>query len=461
LANIDHETARAERAAAEMIFDILACLASLVVLLQVLRSRPPSLGLPLAYLASLLLIHVPGAFAHLIGGGMMEGTEYVEIGIRFTTIGALCFVAGVWLARRKAAVPPQPAPADRRGFAMFCLFGGWVFVYGLSALARIPSLGAAINSGGAAWMLGALLGLRAAAAAGSVQRIAIWCGALAVYPVLMLLVGGFLSYGAAAVTIVISVLAILARGYWRAIGGIALASVVGLTLFVNYFEHREDIRESVWGGASMENRLGSVGDMVANFHLIDLSSEKDLIALDQRLNQNLFVGLAATRINDGEVEFLNGQSVWDGVLALVPRAFWQDKPITGGSGQIVADMTGLQLNEDTSWGVGNVMEFYINFGLPGLVVGFLGLGWLIGFLDLRAASAEWRGDLKSVFVYFLPAIAVIQPGASIVEISGSAGAAFLVAFAWRWLWTMRAGRRRARSRIAARPLPHSGTRPAA
>jgi hypothetical protein len=445
-----------------MIVDILACLASLAVLLQILRRRQPSLGLPLAYLASLLLIHVPGAFAHLIGGGMLKGTEYVEIGIRYTAIGAVCYVVGVWIARRMIPAPRAAAPANRRDFAVFCLIGGWVFVYGLSVLARVPSLGAAINSGGAVWMLGALLGLRAAFEAGSLQRILIWCGALAVYPIIMLVGGGFLSYGAAAVMIVISVLTILARSYWRAVAGIAIASVVGLTLFVNYFEHREDIRESVWGGASVENRISSVGEMAENFHLIDLDSEKDLIALDQRLNQNLFVGLAATRISDGEVDYLNGQSVVDGVLALVPRAFWADKPVTGGSGQLVADMTGLQLNEDTSWGVGNVMEFYINFGLPGLIGGFICLGWLIGFLDLKAAGAEWRGDLKSVFAYFLPAIAVIQPGASIVEISGSAGAALLVAFGWRWLWSMRESRPRpATARIAPHQLPHSGVGPSA
>jgi hypothetical protein len=434
-----------------MIFDILTCLGSLAVLLQVLRSRPPSLGLPLAYLASLLLIHLPGAFAHLVGKGMMEGTEYVQIGIRYTTISALCFVAGVWIARREVSAPPRPAPADRRNFALFCLFGGWVFVYGLSALARVPSLGAAINSGGAVWMLGVLLGLRAAFAIGSLQRILIWSGALAVYPMLMLLVGGFLSYGAAAVMIVISVLAILGRSYWRAIGGIAAATLVGLTLFVNYFEHREDIRESVWGGASMSNRVGTVSDIAANFPLIDLDSEKDLIALDQRLTQNLFVGLAATRLKDGEVDYLNGQSVIDGALALVPRAFWADKPVTGGSGQIVAQMTGLELNEDTSWGVGNVMEFYINFGLPGLVIGFLCLGWLIGFLDLKAAGAERRGDLNSIFVYFLPAVALIQPGASITEITGSAGAAVFVALGWRWLWGfVQAGGIESRSARAAR-----------
>ena len=48
------------RRVAQMIVDILACLASLAVLLQISRRRQPSLGLPLAYLASLLLIHVPG-----------------------------------------------------------------------------------------------------------------------------------------------------------------------------------------------------------------------------------------------------------------------------------------------------------------------------------------------------------------------------------------------------------------
>ena len=381
-----------------MIFDILACIGSLLLLLHFLRLRRLSLGLPLAYLASLLLIHVPGAFAHLVGEDRLEGGEFVEIGIRYTAIAAFCFVAGVWLARRSMPALRTPVPANRRGFAIFCLIGGWVFVYGLTEFARIPSLGAAINSGGAVWMLGALLGLRAAFEAQNLQRILVWCGALAVYPTIMLVGGGFASYGAAAAMIVISVLAILARSYWRAVAGVVVASLVGLTLFVNYFEHRDDIRESVWGGASVSNRLDSISGIATNFHLIDLDSEKDLLALDQRLNQNLFVGLAATRINDGEVEYLNGQSMVDGVLALVPRAFWADKPVTGGSGRIVADMTGLELNEDTSWGVGNVMEFYINFGLPGVVIGFVALGWLIGFLDVAAAGAERRGDLKSVFM---------------------------------------------------------------
>ena len=125
---------------------------------------------------------------------------------------------------------------------------------------------------------------------------------------------------------------------------------------------------------------------------------------------------------------------------------------------MVAEITGLQLNEDTSWGVGNVMEFYINFGIPGVVVGFLGLGWLLGTLDLGAAVAERRADFKSLIMFFLPSVAMIDPNGSIVEITGGASAALLAAFGWRWGWTLW------QSRGGARPddirLPQAGPDPA-
>lgn len=419
-----------------MVLPILMCLGGFLVLLAILQRGELSLGLPLAYLALLLMIHVPGAVAHMVGDAFLGNNAYVQQGIWLTAIGVACFVVGVWIGRATTHPDRTPVRTDRRGFATFCLIGGWVFVYGLSPLTRIPSLGAAVANGGAIWMLGTLLGLRSAAQAHNLQRLATWAAAPALYGLLMLLVGGFLGYGASAATIVISVLPVVTRSYLRALLGVAVAVAVGLTIFVNYFENRDDIRESVWGGASMENRIGSVMGMADTFHLIDLDSEKDLNALDTRLNQNMFVGMAASRLADHEVGFLNGRSVWDGVLSLVPRAIWADKPVTGGSGQIVAEVTGLTLNEDTSWGVGNVLEFYVNFGVPGVVGGFLLLGWLIGMLDYRAAAAERRGDLKQVILLFLPAVGLIQPGASLVEMTGSAGAALAAALAWRWGWTL-------------------------
>jgi hypothetical protein len=129
-----------------------------------------------------------------------------------------------------------------------------------------------------------------------------------------------------------------------------------------------------------------------------------------------------------------GDSVWEGFLALVPRALWPDKPVFAGSPQIVSKMTGLQLSRKTSFGVGNVMEFQINFGIPGVVIGFFVLGWLIGTLDLKAAAAEARGDLGGVILFFLPCVALIQPNGSLVELFGGSAAALVGAFAWNLAW---------------------------
>jgi hypothetical protein len=439
-----------------VIASIVACIAALFFLLWLLQHDGRTLGMPFAYLATLLLTQVPGAIALVLGRDVLEGYDYVEIGIRYGAIAAWCFVGGVWLARFRRGPAPLTERAQRTVYWNFCVIGGWVFIYGLTPLARIPSLGALIEAGGAIWLLGVLLGLRFAAALKDVPRMLFWTGALMVYPVLMLLLGGFLSYGSLAVILVASGLLVTGRHFGRSAIVLTLAALIGINVFVVYFEGRDDIRRSVWGGAAMNDRVQTVSSVFAHSHIFDPNSTEDLDALNQRLNQNLFIGLAASRLRDGEVQYLNGQSVVDGVLALVPRAFWPDKPVTGGSGQIVADMTGLQLNEDTSWGVGNVMEFYINFGLPGVVVGFLALGWLIATLDLRASDAERRARFGEVFLFFLPATALVQPLSSIVELSGSAGSALIAAYGWRWVW--RAWMDYRRSNAPLDPMAHMSPR---
>jgi len=110
--------------------------------------------------------------------------------------------------------------------------------------------------------------------------------------------------------------------------------------------------------------------------------------------------------------------------------------VFGGSGDIVARMTGIQLSTTTSWGVGNVMEFYINFGIPGVIGGFLILGFAIGALDRRAVIALRSGDPGASLVFFLPCVALIQPIGSMVELSGGVAAALAAAFLWRQAWLM-------------------------
>jgi len=316
-----------------MTFLIFICLAAFFWLLWLLRRDRVSLGLPIAYLYSLLLIHVPGAFANIVGRDFLRYSDLIELGMRFTAIGSMCFVAGVWWARFRSsfAIMPIRREADRDHFWWFCLFGGWSLIYGLSPLYQIPSISAAVEKGGAIWMLGVMLGLRAACQRRDLKRIAIWLGALMVYPVLMLLLGGFLSYGSAAIIIVCAALTISARSYRLVVVGITVFVFLTLSIFVNYFQHRNDIREQVWGGAPLEARIDSVTDTVRGFKWFDPNDRMHLIALDQRLNQNYFVGLAARRIQFGLADYLVGDSVRQGLLSLVPRVLWPDKPVFGGS----------------------------------------------------------------------------------------------------------------------------------
>ncbi|HVF40557.1 MAG TPA: hypothetical protein VM939_11720, partial [Gemmatimonadaceae bacterium] len=150
--------------------------------------------------------------------------------------------------------------------------------------------------------------------------------------------------------------------------------------------------------------------------------------------QNYFAGLAASRIENGTVSYLYGRSLWEGVLSLIPRALWPEKPVKAGSPKIVAEMTGLRLSAGTSFGVGNVMEFHINFGIPGVIVGFLLLGFAIGKLDRKAAEADEKGELGEIYLFFLPAIALIQPQGSMVELMSGAAASVAASLAWRWGW---------------------------
>jgi hypothetical protein len=252
-----------------MAFLIFACLAAFLGLLFVLRRDRVSLGLPIAYLYSLLLIHVPGAFAHIAGRDFLLNSDLVELAMRFTAFGSICFVAGVWLARRSVPRASFCPDVDRPRFWLFCLIGGWACIYGLSPLYQIPSVSAAVEKGGAIWTLGVMLGLRAACQRTDLRRVGIWLGALMVYPVLMLLLGGFLSYGSAAIILVCSALTVSMRSYWRVVVGIAVFGFLSLSFLVTYFQHRDNIRDQVWGGKPLEARIDSVIDTGRDFELLD------------------------------------------------------------------------------------------------------------------------------------------------------------------------------------------------
>src|SRR5436305_3363527 len=117
-----------------MASSIVVCIAAFFWLLFVLRRDSMSLGLPIAYLFSLLLIHVPGAYIYLISDAETQyDYDLIATGIRFVAIGSVSFVAGAWAVRLfSTRTSPTVAKTDDRRFSLFCLSGGWIATYALS-----------------------------------------------------------------------------------------------------------------------------------------------------------------------------------------------------------------------------------------------------------------------------------------------------------------------------------------
>lgn len=419
---------------------LFICVVSFLVLIWHSRLVGISIGLPIAYLFALLLQHLPGAFAHAVGGWYFPNSSATETGLRFTTIGTVCFVVGVVLTQRvigrptvKAGTHWLPHGGTSR-FSVFCLLGGWAVAYGATFLERIPSLGAAIDQAGSVWILGVLLGFLAAVRQKRYGHIFLWLAALSVYPLVVLITGGFLSFGSTSVFVVMSALVVTLKSHGRAYTGVLLFSVSCFLLFLSYFQNRGDIRDAVWGGDTLERRVARAATIITDFELFNSNNPGQLNALNQRLNQNEFAGWASQNIGMGEVDFLRGRSVWEGLQALVPRALWPDKPTFAGSSEIIREMTGYVVNEETTFGVGQVMEFYVNFGIPGLIVGFLLFGFAYGWVDRNAAATLGRGDFGRTMLWFLPGVAMNAPLASIAEVMGNVAAALVAAFGWRFAW---------------------------
>ena len=156
-----------------------------------------------------------------------------------------------------------------------------------------------------------------------------------------------------------------------------------------------------------------------DFEFLDIHNEQHLERIDSRLNQNFLVGKSMDYIAQGAVDLAHGQTISDALLAVIPRIIWPDKPFYGGSGTIVSDYTGIEFAQGTSIGVGQVMEFYINFGKAGVCVGFAIYGILVAMFDLMSGLRLKEGDWPGFSFWFLSGMGFIQAGGSLIEVAGT------------------------------------------
>jgi hypothetical protein len=281
--------------------------------------------------------------------------------------------------------------------------------------ASIPSGTALVSALGTLLVVGLWLRFYIANLSGNFGKSLSTALLLPALPIATLASGGFIGYGVYWVLSCVAFLfVVMRRRLWFYLGS-PIFGVLGLSLFAGYFALRAAIRTVVGVvGAGLFERLAAIWDIVANFELLDLNSPLLIYAVDQRLNQNYLVGYAAERYQAGAVDLAYGSTVQ--LWALIPRAIWPDKPQVGGGGDIVSHFTGLEFAEGTSVGIGQVLEFYMNFAVPGLIVGFFVLGVILMRLDLGIMRSLKAGDMRGVLLCAMPGLTLMQPGGNLLEI---------------------------------------------
>ena len=116
----------------------------------------------------------------------------------------------------------------------------------------------------------------------------------------------------------------------------------------------------------------------------------------------------------------------------IPRALWPEKPEIGGGGDVVSKFTRLQFNRQTSVGAGQPLEFYANFGLLGVIFGFVAFGMMVAHYDIGLAQGLRRQNLRQILVFGLPGLTLLAPGNNLVEILTSFVAALFASRFMVW-----------------------------
>lgn len=381
-------------------------------------------ALAVAYFFGLSAIHVPGVLAYVNPALNLGAAEGTKVGFEVTLYGMAAFIGGVIAARiftprtneEVSALHTEAANSDLLDrFGRRILWTGLTCYFVLLPIsAALPSLTALVSTLAMLLVLGFWVQLYAAALANNLRQTLLLLALLPLLPLATLVTGGFVNFGTGwALSILAFCYLISKRRIWIYVLTPPIV-FLGLSFFVTYFQQRDALRDDIWyRNTTFSERFQKSSRIVTEFEFLDLTNVRHSFALTGRLNQNDLVGPGVIRHRQGLVELSYGATVpWWGVI---PRALWPDKPAVGGGGDIVAKFTGLRFADGTSVGAGQVLEFYMNFGMPGVLIGFAGLGFVLMRLDRGIMRALTNLRVPDLLSRALPGLGFLNPGGNLLE----------------------------------------------
>lgn len=368
----------------------------------------------------------------LIFAGFVQST----IGLISLAVATMVIVPIVRQAIRKSrsSLPqtsPMPIdePQSSSRLPMFYIATGLIAYFILTPIfSSVPTLSAFVSGLYRLFHIGLALAFWQAFTAPKRNslRLLVLIGLTIFWPVVTITNEGFLGYGLWP-TVFIFILVILRQR--RPLLPLVLLPVtlyLGLSLIVTYYGERPVIRGVVWGGSEFETRVNTLIQVIENnTRAFNIYDGQQLSYIDERLGLNRLVGLGIRRLDTGINQYAGGQTILDAALMIIPRAIWPEKPIELGGQAMVNLYTGVYMYGDTSVALGQVLEFYVNFGILGVVAGFIVFGLLLAAVDQGSARAVRTGNYYSAALWLIPAFGLLLPENSLIAVVGGSVSGWL------------------------------------
>jgi hypothetical protein len=372
------------------------------------------------------MIHGLSGLIHALTGQTGPNREAALAGFEITGYALAGLLVGnlsaVYLTTeaKQSAGARLDASRCRPPSLLYIFIGLGLYLSAGRVLPRIPGTDAVLAAGFALAIVGFALAWHWYWRAGRRTQAWLVLASTLIVPILTVSLAGFLGFGVSFLVSLACFVAVYYQPRWHLALFCPVVAFVAVSLFPAYMMTRSNIRKAVWGGASYGERLEKMHLMLTQIQAFDPDNKAHLEAIDGRLNQNILVGQAVHHLDMGRAEYANGETLWNAIVALIPRALWPDKPFYAGSGGLVTRFTGIKFQQGTSVGIGQVLELYVNFGIAGVLVGYVLLGGLLGWLDIRAGNALADGNWKQFTLSFMVGLAFLQVGGNFAEATASA-----------------------------------------
>ncbi len=416
---------------------VIWIITALIIVKGCLRQRATGSGLTLYFVLSYSLLYCVGAFVYL-SPFHPEGVENLIVqGLRVSTLSFFGFCIGNTLIKHlflsiffssKAKTPQEVTAIRHRKLAIWYFVIGFLFTFVLRGFfAQVPTLTTFLAFGLNLIVVGICLGCWEAIRTQNNKLLRRWYLAAVSLPLLTIVTMGFLGFGFSMFLIVNAFLWRFIKIKIKHIPFILLLVYLSMTFYQTYMRDRDRIRDAVWGGATMIEKVSVLQTTLSKPEFFNPLDVDQLLRISGRIDYNYISGVVVNYMQAGFVEHAGFDLMSHSLVSLVPRFLWPSKPIVAGGAAMATKYTGMRFAEETTIGLGLPVYFFIALGYPGVLIGFIVIGFIIALIDAKAGYYLSYNECSKFMIWFLPGLIIIGADSFSDLFSGTA-AAFIFSY---------------------------------